>query len=298
MAAAVHWEVNTEAFVLKAKEHAATIDAITRERIAHFVAHSDPSGALLLRGLSTGAVPATPPTPIAETRKDYTSERTLLAVASLLGEPVGYLPELGGRIVQNLLPVKSNATRQTSTSSNVTLMWHTETAFHPFKPRYLVLFCLRGEPAAQTLLCSIDAIVDGLTPATVALLREPRFRISPDESFLGEGSVRTLGEPLPVLRGEDDELEFTFDAELMVGIDDGANAALQAVSALIERSNVGVVLEPGDMLIIDNHRAVHGRSSFAARFDGTDRWLQRAFVVNSLNDSADSRDGRIITTRF
>jgi L-asparagine oxygenase len=298
MAAVAHWEVNTEAFVLEAKDHAAAIDTITRERIAHFVAHSDPSGALLLRGLPTGTVPATPPTPIADTTKDYTSERTLLAVASLLGEPVGYLPELGGRIVQNLLPVKSNATRQTSTSSNVTLMWHTETAFHPFKPRYLVLFCLRGEPAAQTLLCSIDAIVDGLTPATIALLREPRFRISPDESFLGEGSVRTLGEPLPVLRGEHDELEFTFDAELMVGIDDEANAALHDISALIDRGNVGVVLEPGDMLIIDNHRAVHGRSSFAARFDGTDRWLQRAFVVNSLNDSADSRDGRIITTRF
>ena len=44
--------------------------------------------------------------------------------------------------------------------------------------------------------------------------------------------------------------------------------------------------------------AVHGRSSFPARFDGTDRWLQRAFVVADLAPSAAERQGRVITTRF
>jgi L-asparagine oxygenase len=288
----------TEEFLDSAVDHAVTIDVTTRAAIAEFAALSNPSGALLLRGLSIGDVPTTPSTPISESPKDDTSERTLLAVASLLGEPVGYLPELGGRLVQNLLPVKSNATRQTSTSSDVTLMWHTETAFHPFKPRYLLLLCLRGDPAAQTLLCSIDAILDGLTPDTIAVLREPRFRISPDESFLGEGSVRTLSEPRSVLKGDADELEFTFDAELMVGIDAAATAALHAVTAMIERAHTGVVLEPGDLLIVDNHRAVHGRSRFTARFDGFDRWLQRTFVVRNFEESGASRDGRIITTRF
>ena len=35
-----------------------------------------------------------------------------------------------------------------------------------------------------------------------------------------------------------------------------------------------------------------------ARFDGTDRWLQRSFVVADLAASAGDRDGRIITTEF
>jgi L-asparagine oxygenase len=43
---------------------------------------------------------------------------------------------------------------------------------------------------------------------------------------------------------------------------------------------------------------VHGRSPFDARFDGTDRWLQRAFVVEQLEPSAGERRGRIITTTF
>jgi L-asparagine oxygenase len=290
--------VESEAFIAVATEHGRGLPDAIRSAIETFKAHSDPSGAVLLRGLPIGHIPATPSTPTTPTTKDRTSELTLLGVASLLGEPVGYLPELGGRIVQNLLPVKSNATRQTSTSSDVTLMWHTETAFHPFKPRYLLLLCLKGDPAAHTLLCSINAILDGLRNETIATLREPRFRISPDESFLDEGSVGELSDPMPVLRGHGDDLEFTFDAELMVGTDDEASAALRELSALIDRANIGVVLQAGDLLVVDNHRAVHGRSSFTARFDGTDRWLQRTFVIADLQPSAASRTGRIVTTLF
>ena len=51
------------------------------------------------------------------------------------------------------------------------------------------------------------------------------------------------------------------------------------------------MLEPGDLLVIDNNVAVHGRTPFVARFDGTDRWLQRTFVVADLAPSAADRDG-------
>ena len=36
----------------------------------------------------------------------------------------------------------------------------------------------------------------------------------------------------------------------------------------------------------DNTIAVHGRTPFVARYDGTDRWLQRAMVVSDLAASA------------
>ena len=109
-------------------------------------AAGDSSGALLLRGLPVGVVPSTPATPSAPTAKDRTSECTLLTLATLLGEPVGYAPEHGGKIVQNIVPVQATAAKQVSTSSNVTLDFHTETAFHPEKPHYLLLLCLRGDP--------------------------------------------------------------------------------------------------------------------------------------------------------
>jgi L-asparagine oxygenase len=58
------------------------------------------------------------------------------------------------------------------------------------------------------------------------------------------------------------------------------------------------VLEPGDLLVVDNAVAVHGRSPFTPRFDGTDRWLQRTMVVSDLRPSAGERTGRVITTVF
>ena len=130
------------------------------------------------------------------------------------------------------------------------------------------------------------------------VLFEPRFRTAVDESYL-DGRQNVLGAPMAVLTG---------DREPAVdGVrrrSDGRHRrerptthcrrSAEAVDAL----HTGVVLEAGDLLVVDNAVAVHGRSPFTARFDGTDRWLQRTFVVSDLAPSAADRVGRVITTRF
>ena len=67
-----------------------------------------------------------------------------------------------------------------------------------------------------------------------------------------------------------------------------------------EAACTGVHLESGDLLIIDNRRAAHGRSAFEPRYDGCDRWLKRAYLVSDLSAAAgDCRPGeRVIRTRF
>ena len=119
------------------------------DALARFASQSNRAGALLIRNIPIGPLPPTPGAPGAPTGKDLATELALLTVARRLGEPVGYVPEHGGRIVQNIVPTRHDADRQTSTSSRSNLMFHTETAFHPHRPRYLLLLCLRGDPAAQ-----------------------------------------------------------------------------------------------------------------------------------------------------
>lgn len=276
-------------------------DSVTTP-VRAFARDSGRSGALLLRGLPVGVVPPTPTSSGALMAKDPTSERVLLDVARLLGEPVGYEPEHGGDLVQNIVPTRGTEQRQVSTSSTVTLAWHTETAFHPHKPRYLLLFCLRADPGAVTTLASVHDIVDRLDGASRAILREPRFRTRPDESFLAPGSEGALGPSFAVLAscdGDDtDDICFTYDEELTEGIDADAAVALDALQRAVTDAAISLVLTRGDLLIVDNHVTVHGRGPFRARFDGTDRWLQRAFVVDDLTPSAAERSGRIITTRF
>ena len=89
-----------------------------------------------------------------------------------------------------------------------------------------------------------------------------------------------------------------FDADLMVGIDEEADDALGTLADATAACHTSVALVAGDLLVVDNSVAVHGRTPFTARFDGTDRWLQRTFVVTDLAPSAADRRGRVITTHF
>src|SRR3954449_1135975 len=147
-----------------------------REQVEAFRVRPPAAGCMLLQGLPVGELPPTPASPTSPTAKSSATELRLLTFATLLGEPVGYLPEHGGQIVQNIVPVQSAATSQPSTSSRVNLMFHTEAAFHPHRPRYLLLHCLRGDPAARTTVASVVPAMAALDERTVDILFAPRFR--------------------------------------------------------------------------------------------------------------------------
>jgi L-asparagine oxygenase len=265
------------------------------ERATAALAAGVPAGAVLVRGLDVGSPGATPSV-MHPADPDTTSATSLLDAARQLGAPVGYVQEHGGRVVQNIFPLAESVGQQISTSSDVPLAFHTETAFHPHKSHFLLLLCLRGDPDAATTLCGVDPVVPRLTDDTHRTLTQPRFRTGVDLSF-GRGDG-WMTDPAPVINGSADGTRtLTYDGELIVGLDDEAAAALDELEAAIAATYTSVVLEAGDLLIVDNHRAVHGRSEFRARFDGTDRWLQRTFVVDDLR-AIRARRGNVVTTRF
>lgn len=219
----------------------------------------------------------------------------LHAIGATLGHVVGYRQEQNGATVQHLLPVAADATAQTSTSSAVTLAWHTETAFHPHRPTWLALLALRGAAGAYTLLADVRDIMAALHPDDVAQLRLARYTTGVDRSF-GVSTRRSA--PQPILSGTPANPHFWFDGDLMRGEDPSSHAAFLRLCQHIDRVAVRVELQTGDCLIVDNTLAAHGRSPFTARFDGSDRWLQRALILDDLSASAHERDGVVITTSF
>jgi alpha-ketoglutarate-dependent taurine dioxygenase len=64
--------------------------------------------------------------------------------------------------------------------------------------------------------------------------------------------------------------------------DSDAARALAEVSALIGGALTEVSIRPGEVLLLDNYRAVHGRRPFEARYDGRDRWLKRVNVTRDM----------------
>ena len=57
----------------------------------------------------------------------------------------------------------------------------------------------------------------------------------------------------------------------MVAVTPEAQAALTALQSALEKVMKRVCLNPGELLVVDNRRAVHGRSPFTPVFNGKDR---------------------------
>lgn len=73
------------------------------------------------------------------------------------------------------------------------------------------------------------------------------------------------------------------------GDDSAADKAFGRLKDAVNDTLRETVLEPGDLLFIDNFKAVHGRREIPGRMDGTDRWLKRASVVRDLRKSRAQR---------
>jgi hypothetical protein len=290
-------ELSGEEVLKNARRMSRQVPENVFDAVSEFAEQPHRSGALLLRGCPVGDVPLTPLDTNTPDGKIPTSELTLLSVARMLGFAVGYAPEHGGDIIQNILPLPQGADRQVSTSSKTTLMYHTEASFHPLRPRWLLLLCLRGDASAKTTLVSVHDILPRLSETSRRVLSEPRFETGIDESYAGVRSSATTAAH-SVLWGTPSDPHMLFDADLTKGRDADAVSALEELNQVIAQTQGGAVLESGDLLVVDNTVAIHGRSPFKARFDGTDRWLQRTFVVADLASCATELRGRIIDTRF
>lgn len=275
-----------------------------REAVNALVRGYDHDGLLIIRGLPLDS--DLPPTPIAPNAKiskaTYISELWLCCVASMLGEPVAYLQEKGGSIFHNIYPTSVNASNLSSESSSITLDFHTEMAFHPFLPDYVLLYGLRQDPekVAMTSVSSISRILPMFTSEQRRVLFEQQFKTGIDYSFGSSNGTKANGPLISILYGNQDSPLLKCDPDLVIGLTPTANRVLKELEAMVDHTKIDIMIEPGTMLVMDNRRCVHARSKFTAHYDGKDRWLQRMLVIQNLAFSAQDREpgSRVITTDF
>jgi alpha-ketoglutarate-dependent taurine dioxygenase len=231
-----------------------------------------------------------PPTPLTPQNVILPETNILREKAALFGHLIGYKQEQNGMMIQNLVPNHKTEYQQISTSSKAQLELHTETAFHPYRPDYVLLMCLRGDPDAFTTIATITNILRNLSGGIKEILREKIFTTSLDISFQNaEQPDRTI--TTSILNGS----SLIYDKTLMKGTTPQAVLALEHLDKAIKLATRKIALMTGDILVINNHTCVHGRAPFQPRYDGTDRWLQRALVVKEL-PPPDQRNGNVITT--
>ncbi|MEQ4304949.1 TauD/TfdA family dioxygenase [Plantactinospora sp. B6F1] len=252
--------------------------------LARFRWESTDHGALLIRGMPLDdELPPTPSDRRSLPLPDLPiSTLAQLIVLAQLGDLIAYAGEKGGALVQDIVALRGLENHQENVGS-VLLELHTENGFHPTKPDFVTLLCLRPDQDgnSQTVVAGVADALPLLEPDVVRCLREPVFRIAYSTSFVG--TDRTEYSPLlAAITEHAGNVTVVADLHAMEATTDDGKFAMSRLFETLRQVAVGVRLTPGDLLVIDNRTAMHGRTPFVPRFDGRDRWLRRAFAIADL----------------
>jgi L-asparagine oxygenase len=243
----------------------ALLPPILVRAIETFATTGNDQGALLLHNFPVDALEG-------HTKRTAYADSALLGVSRFLGEPCSNAGQRNGAVFQHLRPVLEHASKQLGTGSQE-LFWHTEDAHFLDTPAFIALFCLRGDPVAETLVSRVAS--EAFDVETRARLMEPSYSIGPDESY---ASATPGLEGIPVLAPQGDRMVLRFEPIYVSCASMAHHTALLRLNDHINERAAAVSLAAGDLLVIDNRAAVHARSAFTPRFDDQDRWLMRITV--------------------
>jgi L-asparagine oxygenase len=286
---------NPELFCKQSKECSENVPWRIKKQLQDFELYGNENGFLLIKMIDLPDI-SIPKTPDGNNKR--IGEKTIFAriqsiLINVIAEMISYEAEGYGRLFQDLIPMKSMETEQTSVGSNAELEIHTEQAFSKLRPDILSLACLRGDSDAFTYILPIQKLLDNLTDNEILQLYKPLWKIGVDLSFklnnkeFIEGDIRG---PIPILNGSYIDPILVFDQDLMIGITDEATQLKEKIINIYYEYRNKHNLVPGEIMLIDNLRSVHGRSPFSPRYDGYDRFLIRCFAVFNYAKSIYARD--------
>lgn len=221
-----------------------------------------------------------------------------LLIASLLGDPFGRVGQQAGRVIQDIVPTRNGRREHRGGSAESGLDWHSEDAFHEYRPDYLALFCLRNPDYVATTYADVAELE--ITDADRNLLFDAEFIIRPDDARVvparqapARRRARDDAPPkVATLFGDPNRPYIRLDPSYTDVPESAAHRqAYRRLCAAADQATRSVRLRPGDCLLVDNFRVVHGRAPFHARFDGADRWLKRVGITRNLRQSRHLRAG-------
>lgn len=238
-------------------------------------------GALLLRGIGPGDVPGS-----AESYADLeVAAPLLLGLVSLLGTPVGARDEWAGEPLTDIR-VTPGLESTISSKGGGALPLHQESQHLESPPDGLALLTVRG--GAPTRLASTRAVIEALSASSqdhlLDSLRTADYTHQLPDSFSGPQSALTT----PILLGPDETPELKVDLTTTAAGSPRGKRALAALADAVAEVAVDIPLTPGDLLVFDNRRWLHGRGDLSR--SSPDRWLVRSLFVY---DAWRARDGGV-----
>ncbi len=211
-------------------------------------------------------------------------------------EPIAVAYENFGKLMRNVAPVKTAVKAISSHGSKAPLEWHTDNAYSfesarslddnklgSPSPRFLCFIGMRNRDAkgrpVPTELIPVDAIVAAVSPRLLRAMQVRQFELRPGQSNDRQSILNMpLLEFCPVTNKP--LLRFNANEGQTVGMTQSAQRTVREVGEVLdslESKTIPILVEPGTILMFDNYRVLHRRSSFEAGELKTARWLRRCF---------------------
>jgi L-asparagine oxygenase len=298
----------TELFCKQTKKASKELPIRLQIELTNFVENGTKDDFILINGLENidQELPKTPSNNKFNVGGTTNLARLQAIVLCFISDIIAYEAECYGNIFQDVVPIQKMEKKQTSLGSAAELEIHTEQAFSKLRPDLLSLACLRGDPDAITYVLPVQTIIDNLSDSDVELLKQPLWKTGVDLSFkinnheFMEGDIRG---PMPILDKDfrsNGRYNLVFDQDLMFGITEESNLLVKKIVDIYYQNRISHNLKPGEIIIIDNRHAVHGRSPFFPKYDGKDRFLVRCFSVFDYSNSLHARgnDSRVVSAIY
>jgi len=256
---------------------------------------------LLPQAFVAEQLPATPLDflPIPSCAGTLMARLSAIAALGALGmETVSYGSENNGDLFVNLVALPGD-TRMANKSRGA-MRGHTDAVSFPFRgqtdatnpdiapsPDFVSLCGLRNPDTIPTTVMPLAEALAELTPEQVAELKKQQFGIRSQKTFI-PGMKVLLGYEHSV---EDGELLLDVDGKTWIRYSHSsvdvdvenaaATAANNALVAACAQHCKTVSIQPGDVLLVNNRLALHGRSEVGGQHGGESRWLLRTYGLDT-----------------
>jgi hypothetical protein len=239
---------------------------------------------IVVRGLPVD--PSPPATPYDGVVDPATSSRSIVnlyAVAAALGlHPVAYAGEAAS-VLHAVCPVHTALGEASSHGFDTALPFHTDYADRPIDAAAAdqspaaaaLIFAIERAEAAIPMEClPVRRLLEALTPEQIRIGTRAEFAVRAPAIFRGTQVTRTRCLFLPDGRCR-------LNLARMTGVTARAARLLDDLRAILtdDAMVTRVAVHRGDVVVIDNHRAIHRRAAFAPRWDGSDRYFIRMSAV-------------------
>ncbi len=200
----------------------------------------------------------------------FVSQLVLLGITQAIGyKPFSYKQEKGGSLVHEIIPEASKQ-YTISSSGKVEFKPHADGAYltRDIRPHSLSLMCLNNDSDTSTRIISINELMKKIPKNDIEILSSNAFEHSPPESFDCDRKNNISS----ILDKLDGNWELKIATHSAKSSDKESESALARLLEAIEQSGVLVCWKPGDLLIFNNLRCLHGRGEVHGK-----RWLQRCY---------------------